>query len=174
MQPTDIWEENLDRGITQIRLGYGLAYSGIILLSKLCRRIQSSVGSTIPRQVVLSWIKKSSHSTMSLWANQRVRKQPTFFHGFCFSSCLDFLQWWTVTQKCKPNKPFPHLSCYGHDACSSNRKGQQIEKRDGKAVERYVRIRWDDTCMTMFGISKNIPCGNKNDVYLLLESLQSV
>lgn len=32
--------------------------------------------------------------------------------GFRLSSCPDFLQWWIVNFRYKPNKPFPTLSCF--------------------------------------------------------------
>lgn len=43
---------------------------------------------------------------------QRVGQQAVLLRSFCFTSCPDFIQWWPVTWKRKPNEPFPILSCF--------------------------------------------------------------
>ena len=51
-----------------------------------------------------------------------MHKQAAILHGLCFSSwhqvpalssCPDFLLWWTVVRKCKPNKPFLPQIAFG-------------------------------------------------------------
>lgn len=40
----------------------------------------------------------------------------------CMTACSDFLRWWTVTWKWKPDKPSPHhLSCFARAFYLSNR-----------------------------------------------------
>jgi hypothetical protein len=71
----------------------------------------------------------------------------------CFSSCPDFLWWWTVTQKCKSNKSFPlqlaflvtvFPRCSNRDPkttsiCNaSTPMARQVEGRDG----RFFRDSW--------------------------------
>lgn len=41
-----------------------------------------------------------------------VNQKAAFCHGFCFKFMLDFLQWWVVTWKHKPNKSFTPLNCF--------------------------------------------------------------
>jgi hypothetical protein len=56
----------------------------------------------------------------------------------CLSSCSDFLWWWTVIWKCKPNKPFPPqvslVMCFYHS--NSNYNYDNYIKRRGNDCEK--------------------------------------
>jgi hypothetical protein len=76
------------------------------------------------------WLSMNVISSLGWWAcaiwawkQARVQHSPTFSASFSpLGSCLDFFQWYTVTWKFKPNKPFSPEVDFGYGVYHSNRK----------------------------------------------------
>ena len=95
------------------------------LISDWCERVQPIVGGAIPGLVALGSIRKQSEQAMrrksvSSTPSMTSASAPVSRFLPCLSSCPDFLWWWTVMWKCKPNKPFPLQLAFGHGLCSNS------------------------------------------------------
>ena len=63
----------------------------------------------------------------------------------CLCSCPEFLWWWNVTWKYKPDKPFPPPSCFDHVFLHSNRNPdcKTLGHRDGSVGKGvYLQVWW--------------------------------
>ena len=69
------------------------------------------------KQAEQAWRNKPISST-PLWPLRRLL--------LCLSSCPHFLQWWTVTWKCKLDKPFPPqlalVQCFSHSIVTETKR----------------------------------------------------
>lgn len=96
----------------------------MILIDDLCGKAQLTMGSTIPRQVVLGCIwKLDKHKFES---EQQAALLCGFVPGSCLSSHPDSSRWQTVTRKCTPNKPFPPTSCFGSECFLTETKWNHL------------------------------------------------
>lgn len=91
-------------GIAQIRLACGDVY-GIALIIRWCRR--PHCGKQPPGRMVFSCKRMLAKHDEPV--REPAASSPP---SFCFCSCSDFPQWWTVTRNCKPNDPFPTTSYF--------------------------------------------------------------
>lgn len=73
---------------------------GIDLIVRWRRR--PHCGKQSPRKMVFSCKRRLAKHDEP--AKEPAANSPPLF---CFCSCSDFPQWWTVTRNCKPNDPFP-------------------------------------------------------------------
>lgn len=81
-------------------------WRGIFFIANLYRRAQHSMGTTIPRQVGMSWVRKLPQCEAGEEQIRGIPLQSQLLDS-CLSPFLDSLQKWTVTWTVKPSKPCP-------------------------------------------------------------------
>ena len=71
-----------------------------------------------------------------------------FLYDVCLSSCPDFPQWWSMTWKYKPNKPFPPLSCFWIVFLSQQQKSKLKQPGTCDSPTLISKCRVIDTCLS--------------------------
>ena len=89
----------------------------IFFISDWCGRVQYIVGGVRPGLVILASLREQDEQASKQYSSMASALSPASRFQTYLSTCSDFLQWWAMILKCKPNTLIL-LHCFGLDVSS--------------------------------------------------------